>query len=230
MRSPALVLLMTLAMGVDGAAQAPAPATARLEGLLAAMGGREAWARVAGMRVLAMHHDASLEAPFENSIVNDFNRPAVRIEARGPGYQRVQAISASAGWRSDGQVVTPLSPERLLEERRWWEANVYRTLVRLARGDTSLRVEWIGPDRLAVFRDDGTRLNWFRLNQRNEPIAFGTWDSETGTVFGPLVAGPAGIRYPKWGASPDGRWRYEIERMITLTGQVAVDVEPPATR
>ena len=61
--------------------------------------------------------------------------PQVRIEARGQGYVRLRALSGTAGWRSDGQSSTPLEPDRVRDEQRWWEANVYRTLARLARGE-----------------------------------------------------------------------------------------------
>jgi len=227
----AATVVLTATLGITGAAQAPPPASTHLESLLAAMGGRDAWARVTGMRILATHHDANLPVPFENVIVNDFGQPQVRIEARGQGYVRLRALSGTAGWRSDGQSSTPLEPDRVRDEQRWWEANVYRTLARLARGDASLRVEWMAPDRLVISRDDGTRLNWFRLNARHEPVAFGTWDSDVGTIFGPLANGPAGIRYPKWGARPDGRWRYEVDRVTTFAGAVNVDVtQPTASR
>jgi hypothetical protein len=55
-------------------------------------------------------------------------------------------------------------------------------------------------------------LNWFVLNQRGEPMLFGTWANEAGTTFGPL-ASSGDIKYPKWGARPDGSWRYEIVRL-----------------
>ena len=72
----------------------------------------------------------------------------------------------------------------------------------------------VGEHRVEIFRRDGKRLNWFHLNQRGEPMLFGTWESEAATVFGPLAASGQ-IKYPKWGARPDGSWRYEIVRLTT---------------
>lgn len=220
--------LMVMACAATMSAQeGTVSAEARLDALLEAMGGREAWAKLTGIRVHATHYEASIPAPFENVIVNDFSRPAFRVDARGPGYQRVRAINGQDGWMSDGRTFAALDAARMHDELRWWESNVYRTLQRLALRDPSLHVAWIAPDRLAVVRADGVRLNWFRLNQRHEPVAFGTWDAEDGTVFGPLANGPAGLKYPKWGASVDGRWRYEVDRVITFAGVVGVDMSRP---
>ena len=119
-------------------------------------------------------------------------------------------------------VRSELSPEDHEDERSWWEANVYRTLHRLAVRDLDLESRAVGEHRLEIFRRDGKRLNWFVLNQRGEPMLFGTWDSEAGTAFGPLASSGA-IKYPKWGARPDGSWRYEIVRLTTAE-KVPADV------
>lgn len=227
MRGMKPVVIALALMASVNAQEDATSADARLEQLLEAMGGRNAWAKLTGIRVHATHYDTAVPAPFENVIVNDFTRPAFRIDARGPNYVRVRAITGNAGWTSDGRTFAALDVTRLHEELRWWESNVYRTLQRLAQRDATLHVEWMPPDRLAVVRADGTRVNWFRLGPHGEPIAFGTWDAEVGTVFGPLANGPAGIRYPKWGASADGRWRYEVDRVITFAGVVNVDATPP---
>ena len=74
-----------------------------------------------------------------------------------------------------------------MDDVRWWEAHAYRTIVRLARKDAALNVSLAADGRLEIHRTDGVRLVWYRMNAAGEPIAFGAWDNERGTVFGPLV-------------------------------------------
>lgn len=187
---------------------------ARAEHLLEAMGGRAAWAQVKFVHVEAIHDDVSIRDPYTNKIWNDFTAPRLRLEAKNVLIDRRRVIDGESGsrWR-DGEQST-LTPEQFEDERSWWEANIYRTLHRLAVNDPDLSARAVGEHRVEIFRRDGKRLNWFHLNQRGEPMLFGTWDSEAGTAFGPL-ASAGQIKYPKWGARPDGSWRYEIVRLST---------------
>ena len=186
---------------------------ARAERLLEAMGGRAAWATVKFVHVEAIHDDVSIRDSYTNKIWNDFTAPRVRLEAKNAEIDRRRAINGETGWRwRDGQE-SALTREQYEDERSWWEANIYRTLHRLAVNDPELSARAVGEHRVEIFRRDGKRLNWFHLNQRGEPMLFGTWESEAGTAFGPLAASGE-IKYPKWGARPDGSWRYEIVRLV----------------
>ena len=178
------------------------------------MGGREAWSKVKFVHVEAIHDDVTIRDSFTNKIWNDFSAPRVRLEAKNAPIDRRRAISDGTGWRLRDGERSVLTPEQYEDERSWWEANVYRTLHRLAVKDQDLEPRAIGENRLEIFRRDGKRLNWFVLNQRGEPMLFGIWESEAGTAFGPLASSGA-IKYPKWGARPDGSWRYEILRLVT---------------
>ena len=207
-------------------AQAPAPVVEtgaqRVERFLTAMGGRAAWAAVAFVHVEAVHYDLVFDHPFTNKIWNDFGRPRVRFEAKNEQIDRRRGISDGKGWRlRDGVASTP-TPEEVESDRAWWEANIYRTLHRLAVSDPDLSARATGERRLEVFRADGRRLNWFELNAGGEPIRFGTWDSDSGTIFGPLTSNGS-VRYPKWGTQPDGSWRYEVLRLVTA-GAVPAEV------
>jgi hypothetical protein len=210
MRTLLLGLLLTGSLS----AQTAETGLARAERLLTAMGGREAWAQVKFMHVEAIHDDAAFAQPFTNRIWNDFTAPRVRLEAKNDQMDRRRGIADGAGWRQRDGVLKPLTPEQVEDERRWWEANIYRTLHRLAVSDPDLTARAVGGNRLEIFRADGKRLNWFVLTPRGEPMLFGTWDSENGSAFGPLASNGS-IKYPKWGAIPAGQWRYEIVRIVT---------------
>ena len=217
----ALVLLCNIHGLSEVAGQQLDDGSARAEALLAAMGGREAWSKVKFVHVEAIHDDDTIRDRFTNKIWNDFSAPRVRIEAKNDEIDSRRAIADGNGWRVREGERSALTAEQYENERAWWEANVYRTLHRLAIKDPELEARAVGEHRLEIFRRDGKRLNWFLLNQRGEPMLFGTWDSEAGTSFGPLASNGA-INYPKWGARPDGSWRYEIVRLETA------EAVPPA--
>lgn len=209
-----LLLLCMLASATLSAQDATETTEARVERFLNAMGGRAAWAQVKFVHVEAVHDDVNVSTPYTNRIWNDFTEPRVRFEARNTQLDRKRGIAGGKGWRSRDGEVFPLTPEQVESDRRWWEANIYRTIHRLAIRDTELVTRSIGAHRLEVFRDDGVRLNWFVLNARGEPMLFGTWDSEVGSAFGPLASNGT-IKYPKWGSITTGPWRYEIVSLVT---------------
>jgi len=208
------ILLLALALVAPLSALATETAAQRVERFLAAMGGRAAWAEVRFAHVEAVHDDLVNAAPFTNRIWNDFTQPRVRFEAKNAALDRRRGISDGRGWRQRDGVTSVMTADQVEADRAWWEANIYRTLHRLAVNDPELTARAVGEHRLEIFRADGKRLNWFVLNPRGEPALFGTWDSETGGAFGPL-AGNGSIKYPKWGAMPDGSWRYEIVHVVT---------------
>lgn len=197
-------------------------ADARVERLLKAMGGRAAWAQVKFVQVEALHDSLNLDELIDNTITNDLTAPRVRFEAKNSRIDSRRTISGAAGWRSRGGEVAAMTPEEVERDSRWWEANIYRTLHRLATGDPALTASAVGRHRLEIFRSDGTRLNWFLINPRGQPMIFGTWDAETGIAFGPLASNGT-INYARWGATPDGSFRYEIVRFITAA-EVPADV------
>lgn len=200
---------------------------ARAARLLEAMGGREAWAKVGFVHVVAVHDDLNIAEPYTNQIWNDFSQPRVRFEAKNSTLDRRRGISGGAGWRTREGERLELTPEQIENDRLWWESNVYRTLHRLAKGDTDLTARAVGRHRLEIYRSDGKRLNWFLLNPRGEPMLFGTWDSEEGTSFGPLAEGD-GVKYPRWGARPDGSWRYEVRQLETAaTAPAGISFDQP---
>lgn len=221
--------MMTAAMAQS---QSSLTAEQRLEGLLSTMGGRKAWASLTGVRVTATHHTSTVRLPFKNVIWNDFKTPRLRIESANEEINRALVWQKSGGsWtKRDAEELRALTAQQEIDEARWWESNPYRTIQRLAARDEELSVKLIDADRLGVFRSDGVRLCWFRLNQLNEPIAFGTWDAEDGTIFGPLREANFGVRHPKWTARPDGRWRAELVEFVFYRNKMNIETAQPNAR
>lgn len=200
-----------LALATLRAARAQAEmrdATATLEALLDAMGGRSAWAELRGLAVLAVHHLAEQPAPFDNRIWLDFERPRLRIESNLLGLRRVRVLDGEQGWRQRGdEPTTALPPADVASEREWWASHVYRTISRLARRDPALAISLSDDGRLLV-QESGAALAWLRVDRRGEPIAFGARETppERGTQFGPLAPHGA-LRFPSFSINNQGRWR-----------------------
>lgn len=219
-----LILLLAPLFALADGSKAADPGSALAEKLLAAMGGRDAWARVTFVHVEAFHDDLDLAEPFVNRIWNDFSEPRVRFWAGNDQFTSGRKIAAGAGVREAGpQAGTPLTAEQYESDRGWWEGNVYRTLHRIARRDAGLVYRAASASRLEVLKPDGVVLNWFVVNQRGEPMLFGSGRDTRGTAFGPLASSDGGVKYPKWGARADGSWRYEIRRFV------AAETVPPGT-
>ncbi len=222
---------MASGMNTFAMAQEKTPASPEklAETLLAAMGGREAWSSVAFVHVEAVHDDLDIAEPFVNRIWNDFSEPRVRFSAENSHFKRARWIAKGAGAReTNAGGPVPMTEAQHESDRAWWEANVYRTLHRIARRDPTLRFRTVGASRLEVLRPDATVLNWFVLNQKGEPMLFGTGGDTLGTAFGPLTRS-GDLRYPKWGARADGSWRYEIVR-FEASSTAPTGAFPPGPR
>jgi hypothetical protein len=186
----------------------------RLESLLTAVGGRDAWAALTGTRNDSQQNRID-EPTVVRAVVNiDFMPPSqtrVRIDTHAPGLRLARAIDGERHWRlaRDG-TVGPIPEATLQQDRRWVAGHVYRTLHRLAARDPALTVGTGGGSgaawRLEVF-EAGQRLAWFDLDARGEPFAFGAHDDVQGSLCGPWAFEVQGIRHPVWVAQRDGSWR-----------------------
>lgn len=195
----------------------------RIDALLAATGGRAAWAAARGYRVEARHYLAAEPAPFANRILFDFARPRVRIESSPAAGWRARILDGDAGWRltRDGQ--RALDAAEVADDLGFWRGNVYRCLHRLAARDAALSARLGDDDRLEI-AEQGKPLLWFRQNLAGEPIAFGPASDPQGTIFGPLVAfGP--LRFPGFSVRDGGRWRAIIDHF-----EVDPDLAAPRLR
>jgi hypothetical protein len=224
-RSTTCIVLLALATGA--AAQTPAPpaqsaavpaaeqraasAEDLRDRLLAAIGGREAWAKASGYHVQATHYLADQETPFANRIWLDFKAPRVRIESDMAAGARQRSMDLTAepvvAWRLSADGRHPLTPAEIEEDRAWWNGNIYRTFHRLASGDPALSLEATTDGRLQVI-EGGAPLLWIRVNRAGEPIAFamGNADPSAATLFGPLRTHD-GLRFPDFSVRDQGRWR-----------------------
>jgi Ni/Co efflux regulator RcnB len=194
--------------------QASTDAKALTDKMLAALGGREAWARLRATRNDSQQNRAAEPTVVRSVITMDFAAPRFRIDTTAPGIDLSRAVDGDRHWRRtrDGRL-GPYPDDLLAEDRRWHAAHVYRTIHRLARADAALAATSSRADQLDI-AEGGQRLAWFRLDSRGEPYAFGAQSDDNVTVCGPWEFEAGGIRHPLWTARPDGTWRALLKALV----------------
>ena len=220
-------LLLSLTPAASAEAE-PDPGRAAADRLVAAMGGAEAWSRAHGLVIRARHWEAAFDAPYENLIQMSLDEPLMRFEGDSAAMRRRRAVADGKGWRvSELRELGPMTPEQVADDLNWWEAHAYRNIGRLARKDPSITPRLHTDGRLELYRPDGSRLMWYRLNAASEPIAFGVGDGEQGSIFGPLIDRGGGIKLPAWATSSDGSFRAILVEATALPAPPAADWEKP---
>ena len=199
----------------DGAALA--------ERLVEAMGGRANWLPLRGLSIRARHFETTVPQPYDNALFIALAEPRMRFEGKSASMNRVRAVVGNKGWRvSEMSPLGPLSAEVVKSDLEWWETHVYRNVWRLAQRDPTLHPRRHADGRLELYRPDGKRLMWYRLNMAGEPVGFGRFESDTtATILGPLQEVPGGVRLPIFSSSGDGTFRAVDQR-----GKVYREIPP----
>ena len=211
---PALLLLACGIFAASSPAATPAAdAEVLADRMLAALGGRAAWA---GLRNTV---NDSLQFRLEEPTVvravirMDFTQPRFRVDTTAPGLTLARVVDGQRHWRLNrAGVVEDVPAEILAEDRRWYAGHVYRTIHRVAARDPALRLAVNGAGRLEI-HEGGARIAWFALDVRGEPYAFGAHDDDGGSISGPWSFVRDGIHHPTWVARPDGSWRAAVQAL-----------------
>ena len=203
-------------------------AEALAERLVTATGGRDNWTRVKGLGIAARHYETALALPYDNQLYVAMEQPLMRFEARGEGFAQVRVISGTRGsYSTRGGPPRPMTAPAVKGDLDWWETHFYRNIRRLAVRDPAIRTRVHADGRLELYRPDGKRLMWYRLNQQGEPVAFGSFDNEEGNVFGPPHDVDGGLRLPTFAVSHDGTFRAVDLRPTVYTTIPPVDYVKP---
>ena len=197
--------------------------------LVEAMGGRANWLPLKGLSIRARHFEADVPQPYDNALFIALAEPRMRFEGRSANMNRIRAVVGDKGWRvSEISLLGPLSAEVVKSDKEWWETHVYRNVWRLAQRDPTLQPRRHPDGRLELYRSDGKRLMWYRLNMAGEPVGFGRLDSETtATILGPLQEVEGGVRLPIFSSSSDGTFRAVDQRGAVYRTLPPVDWDKP---
>lgn len=210
-------------------ASGPTPAELDSDRMLAALGGRDAWAVVRNT-VNDSQQNRAGEPPVVRAVITmDFERPRFRIETTGPNLHLIRVIDGDRSWRKTREGRIEPVPEQLLaEDLDWYAGHVYRTIHRVARRDGALQLAQGKDGRLEV-HEHGKRIAWFKLDSRGEPHSFGAHGNDVGSVCGPWEFQEAGIRHPLWVSSPDGTWRAMLKSLaVNVRMDDKLFTQPPA--
>ncbi len=208
-----LLAAFVLMFGFPGAQAAAPEAAALADRMLAALGGRDAWASTKNTVNDSRQDWDGDPSELRVVITMDFERPRVRVETWGRGLHVVRAIDGDRHWRRtrDGKI-EPLTAQILEGDRRFYAGHVYRTLHRIAKRDPALAVS-LGKDGRLEVREDGKRIAWYALDRAGQPYLYGAHDDEIGSIFGPWSHEEAGIRHPAWVTRDSGKWRAMLKRL-----------------
>ena len=194
-------------------AAGPSPAEGQADRMLAALGGREAWAAARNTVNDSQQNRATEPTVVRAVITMDFERPRFRIETTGPDLHLIRVIDGERSWRKTREGRIEPVPEQLLaDDLEWYAGHVYRTIHRVARRDPALQLGEGKDGRLEVY-ERRKRIAWFKLDSRGEPYAFGAHANDVGSISGPWEFQEAGIRHPLWVSSADGTWRAMIKSL-----------------
>ena len=136
-----LLVLSLLLATAPAAATAPVAEADRLaDRMLAALGGRAAWANVKNT-INDSRQDWDGEPPELRVVITmDFERPRLRIETRGKDLHLIRVIDGDRHWRLSREgKIEPVSAETVKGDQRFYAGHVYRTLHRIAARDPALR-------------------------------------------------------------------------------------------
>ena len=210
----AALLALSLCLPADPAnAEDGASADVLADRMLAALGGREAWAGLRNTVNGSRQNRAGVPTVVYTEITMDFENPRFRIESTGPDIHVVRVINGVDSWRQRLSGSIEDVPDELFEDEiRWYGAHLYRTIHRVAARDSSITVGLGSEGRLQVF-ENSERIMWFRLDADGEPYAFGTYDDDVGSLLGPWTFEEGGIRHPAWVSNPDGTWRAAVRSL-----------------
>lgn len=196
--------------------------------LVSAMGGRAAWLNAKGLIIEGVRDQADRADTFQNNIFMALDEPKMRLHSKGANFHRIRGMNGARGWiaREDG-AFDLMTAAQLSADRDWWESHPYRNIRRLALGDNTRRPRIASDGRLELLLPDGRRLMWYKLDLNGEPVAFGSFEDDRGTLFGPLERREGGVRLPLWIADAAGAFRGQIRRALSLPTIPNVNYDAP---
>ena len=181
--------------------------------MLAAIGGRTAWAELKNTINGSQQNRAGEPTVVYAVITMDFERPRFRIETTAEDLHLIRVIDGDKHWRLNrAGKIEDVPADLLKEDLDWYAAHLYRTIHRVAARDPAISLGLNDRKRLEVFAND-KRILWFEVDAKGEPYAVGAYDDDVGSLMGPWDFLQGGIRHPIWVSSADGTWRASVKAL-----------------
>jgi hypothetical protein len=180
--------------------------------LLEALGGRPVWAEARAVHTRERVLVPAFPDPIVSDVWRSLREPGEMARITGVGVDRTFAWDARGGSGVKEGEHYRFGEDRMRDELAFWPVHLYTIYHRLAAGDDSLSVG-AGENGSVVLEDTqtGVYLGGLRVSARGEPM---WWNGRTAYNDETYVYGPLGdygsLRMPRWGASTNGQWRYEL--------------------
>ncbi len=173
------------------------------------VGGKEVWE----MTSLTVYEKAFLKNGnvVDLKITRDLEKATRKIESRTKTSFSVEIIEENSGCTRNNDEVNEMSGDILAMERQGLSQSPYYIYHRLAKEDSTLRVELVEDgNRLNVFQGEDQLLCWFLLDDLGQQYSWGNiYNGKINQHFyGPYIQ-LGQSRFPAWGSSMDGRFRFE---------------------
>lgn len=179
-----------------------------VDALLAALGGRERWARLGAVEIEGTTRVAALDEAVPLHTWRELDAYRARLEQTRGGQVLAYVLDGDRAWQESDGTSAPLDSAQRLRLFDAEYRGLYRVLRRLARGDdVAARAVLGGRIELYDTRREGAYLGWLRAGPDGRPDRFGTPDSPGGgerTVVIEAWGEVAGYAFPVRYASEDG--------------------------
>lgn len=218
---PVGALLIGLTVAAAGGAEAQlrgdAEAVAAVERMIEAVGGRELWTESRTLELDYRARAKGVDGVVVERAWRDLTRAEQRIEIERAGNDLVVVLTETAGWRARGDSVTAMPHDAVAQHRLFWPKDYYTLIRRFAVEDPDLWVEYVEDRaRVVVFSETHGELGWWEVASDGAIERWGTVNmgEPLEYVYGPMRDFGGGLRFPAWGASLDGGWRFEYTRAV----------------
>jgi hypothetical protein len=231
-RITALTLLFSAGLAAEETAAVGDAATASelSARMLEALGGSRSWTEARTIKVELRGFFAREHRPWTEVFWMDLDSARGRFELRGGDLDRTIAWTRDGGWEESRGRVEVMPEERHDVEMLYWSRQPVVLFHRLAQEAFKARTA-PGEDENAfevVDPASGEILAQLSVDLRGEPTRWAAkiGEHELEHVLGPLESFGS-IRFPKWGASVDGIWRYEHLSVELSSLPLGVSLDPP---
>jgi hypothetical protein len=218
-----MLLVLLLAPFVKAQLRGEAEAVAAVERMLAATGGKKAWAAARSIQIEYHGWRVSPQAlQVTERAWQDLRQPNQRFEWKGAGLDVVAVLTPARGGRVRAGVFQALSEQEHRNELNFWPRDFYTLFYRFAVGDPDLYVQMRAP-KVVVRSNTQGELGWFEIDSAGAPVRWGTLNGGAPLeyVYGPLKSFGT-VRFPAWGADLTGRWRFDYAK-VELSAEALPD-------
>lgn len=167
-------------------------AATRAAKMLKALGGRERWARLESLYILAVHTEKAIPKPYKSEIWRNLSAAQFKVVQGNEDFRNERYVDCNKGWLIRRGETTPLPENQLADLLRWDKHLFYKTIrkIALASGNIALKID--EKNRLAVY-EDGKFLAAMEFDADNRPFKYYVPNAD-GT-------GESLTIYSKWGRS-----------------------------